>query len=95
MPQPENYPRAPDALKHEIYVRIFWYHKHGESLMGEEKLDFLSLYDLQDIFDVYIDNVTLNFWHVKTREARLLQRLISHRININKFIYFVEQKSIS
>ncbi len=95
MSVPQKYPRVPDDFINKIHVRLCWYKKHGESLVGEEELDFLTLHDLQDIFDVYIDNHSLNIWHVKTRQARSLQRLISHRIKINKFIYFVEQKSIN
>jgi len=94
MSEPEKYPRVPDAFIVEIEVRLFWYKKHSDALIGEEKLDFLTLHDLQDIFDVYIDNASLNFWHVKTRQARELQRLIKHRIKINQYMYFVEQKSL-
>jgi len=93
MPEPEKYPRVPDAFIIEINVSLFWYKKHCNTLVGEEKLELITLHDLQDIFDVYIDNASLNFWHVKTRQARALQRLIKHRIKINQFMYFVEQKS--
>ncbi|MFK5950983.1 MAG: hypothetical protein QM500_19700 [Methylococcales bacterium] len=87
-----KYPRSPNDYKHNIQVKLRWYKKHSESSMvGEENLDLLSLHDLQDIFDVYIDNAVLNCWHVKTRHARTLQRLTSHRIMVKKFIYFVEQ----
>jgi len=92
MSEPERYPRVPDAFIEEIDVRLFWCKKHNEKLVGEEKLEFMTLHDLQDIFDVYIDNAALNFWHVKTRHARVLQQLIKHRIKINRYLYFVEQK---
>ena len=92
MAEENKYPRVQDNYKHKIQVKLNWYNKHGESLVGEEKLDFLTLHDLQDIFDVFIDNVQLNFWHVKTRHARRLQRITNHHIEIKKYIYFVEQQ---
>lgn len=88
-----EYPRVPDDYKHNIQVKLRWYRKHGESMVGEENLEFLSLHDLQDIFDVYINSALLNCWHVKTRHARILQRLTSHRISVKKFLYFVEQEA--
>lgn len=89
-----EYPRAPD--NNSIEVKLRWYGKHDESSMiGEECLDILSLHDLQRIFDVYIDNADLNYWHVKTRHAKLLQRLTSHRISIKRYMYFVEQARIN
>jgi len=93
MSEPDQYPRVPDAFIKEIDVRLFWYKKHSEMLVGEEKMELITLHDLQDIFDVYIDNAALNFWHVKTRQARVIQPLIKHRIKIDRYLYFVEQKS--
>jgi hypothetical protein len=87
------YPDIPESFAHKIYVKLCWYTKHGESLVGEESIECITLNDLQNIFNVYIDNAHLNYWHVKTRHARAIQRLTRHQILINKFIYFIEQKS--
>ena len=92
MSQVIEYPRVPDDCKHKIQVKLRWFRKHGETLIGEESLEELTLHDLQDIFDVYINNALFNCWHVKTRHARVLQRLTNHRIAIKKFTYFVEQE---
>lgn len=95
MSTPVKYPRIPDVFNETTNVRLCWYRKHGEVLVGEEKLSSITLHDLQDIFDVYIDNRALNYWHVKTRQARILQRLTEHKIKMQHFIYFVEQKAFA
>lgn len=87
------YPRVPDDYKNKLQIKLRWYKQCGSSLVGEENLEFLNLHDLQDIFDVYINSALLNCWHVKTRHARKLQRITSHRIAVKKFLYFVEQEA--
>ncbi|MCW9012356.1 MAG: hypothetical protein OQL06_01135 [Gammaproteobacteria bacterium] len=93
MSAPVAYPRIPKNDEHKIRVKICWYKKHSEAQMGEEILDELTLHDLQDIFDVYINNALYNCWHVKTRHARALQRMTQHRIAIKNYSYFVEQEA--
>ncbi len=93
MPKVVNYPKVPDNFTQNIYVKLCWFKKQGASLVGEECIKLVTLQDLQDIFNVYIDNAHLNYFHIKTRHVRLIQRLTDHRISIHKFMYFIEQKS--
>lgn len=74
-------------------MKLSWYMKYGGELVDEEVIEGVTLNDLQDIFNVYIDNAHINCWHVKSRHVRLIQRLTQHRILFNKFIYFIEQKN--
>jgi hypothetical protein len=88
-----EYPRVPDSYQRKIQVKLLWYKKHGDSLVGEESLEGLSLQKLQSIFDVHISNALFNCWHVKRCHAVELQDRVSHRIAVKKFTYFVEQEA--
>ena len=90
--QKKSYPKVFDQQQNAIKVKLRWFKKHCDTLIGEESIDQLSLHDLQDLFDVYIDNDICNVWHVKTRQARHLQKITEHKISVRKFSYFVEQE---
>lgn len=92
MAEPKTYPRIPDNNKYKINVKMSWYRKYSETLVGEELLNALTLHDLQDIFDTYINSALYNCWQVRTRHARALQRITQHHISINNFSYFVVQE---
>jgi len=88
------YPKASFQVQGNIKVKLRWFKKNGGTLVGEESIDQLSLHDLQDLFDVYIDNDVYNVWYVRVRHARWLQDKTEHKISLNKYSYFIEQESI-
>ena len=76
----------------KISVGLHWYKNHGSDIVGEEIIDGVTLHDLQDIFDVYMNTCLFNCWQVNAKHARLLKRLIKHKILIKKYTYFVVQE---
>ncbi len=92
--QPVAYPKVTSHRQYDIHVKLFWFTKRGNVMVDEENIDQLTLQDLQDIFDIYIDNDIYNVWQVNTRHARNLQKITQHNIAIDRYYYFVEQQAI-
>ena len=87
-----DYPYVKVNAINEMSVKLRWYKTYGADVVGEEIIDDITLHDLQDIFDVYINSCQFNCWHVKTKHVRLLKKLITHKFSIRKYIYFIEQE---
>ena len=89
-----EYPLIPADFQRKIRVKLLWYKKHSDALVGEESIEGLTLHNLQSIFDVYISNALFNCWHVKRCHAIELQDLADHHIAVKKFTYFIEQEVV-
>lgn len=76
----------------KISVGLRWYKNYGSDIVGEELIDGITLHDLQDIFDVYMNNCLFNCWQVKAKQARMLKRLIKHKFSMKKYTYFIIQE---
>lgn len=68
-----------------------WYEKDpGEALVGEETLRDLSLDDLRALFSPGDDDpYMVDVYEVEAAEVDRLQRAVSHRIDLDRFDYFV------
>lgn len=74
-----------------LVARLRWYKKHTETLVGEEFLIRMSISELHALFNVFMSNMDYHCWHVKTRQARVLNKIAKHKLSLDKFEYFVEQ----
>lgn len=87
-----EYPYVKANNIEKINVGLRWYKNYGSDIVGEEIIDGITLHDLQDIFDVYMNNCLFNCWQVKAKQARLLKRLIKHKFSLNQYTYFIIQE---
>ncbi len=69
------------------YVR--WFEKKGEEFIGEEEIK-LNLDLLQKEFNVKKENPMYDCWKIEEKNIKLFKNILKHKIDINKFDYFVE-----
>ena len=65
-----------------------YFEKDGDELAGEERLDQISLTELQSIFKQASDD-QIDGYPVGEEEARLLQKYVQHLIDPDRYDYFV------
>jgi len=67
-----------------------WYDKITETPVGDEDLVGIELGELQRLFSVPLKNPMYDCWEVKENHLEILQKHVSHIIDLKKYDYFVE-----
>lgn len=76
-------------------IRVLeWFEKSpGDKLVGTERLDGVNLSDLQSLFGVNpetdVDSLMYDCYPVNQRHVSVLQRFVTHRIDLRLYDYFV------
>ncbi len=67
------------------------FEKHGDELISEHKLEGITLPELQALFNEPSDNPMYDCYPVTAAQVKRLQEaVLDHRIDLQKFDYFVE-----
>lgn len=67
-----------------------WFEQDGEALAGEEPLTRVAPAALRRLFERPAEDLLLGVYPVGPSEAAALQPEISHRIDRDRFVYYVE-----
>lgn len=78
-----------------IRRHISWYEKKGDDFIDDEDMVNINLNALQKLFNVGNENPMYDCWEIKEKHVKALQKHINHKINIEKYDYFVEATALN
>lgn len=79
----------------DIVVALNWYEKEGKNLVGEEPVQNLSVTDTLALFDAPFWNKLYHCWALDNKQIERLQAYVRHRIDTDKYTYFLEMYKIN
>ena len=84
-------------MGYQLLRTLAYYPKEGgdDFLAGEYPLNGIDLAALQALFDVPSEDPMYDCWEVGPEHAKVLQRHVEGRIDLDRYDYFVECSDIS
>jgi len=82
--------RTPIKLGDHFELILNWYKVNGKSLAGEEVLSGLHIKNLMTILGNPIWNQIYHCWQIETKHIAEIQAYVGHRLDPEKYVYFVE-----
>ena len=79
----------------QVIRELTWYEKDGDLLVGESILTGINLITLKQLFGLLPDDPMAYVYPVNESHIDYLQEFTSHKINLNKYDYFLDNYSSS
>jgi hypothetical protein len=72
-----------------------WFDTRADRLVGQKRLEGITLEELQALFSVDAKNPMYDCWKVEAAHVRRLEAAIGDRIDLDRFEYFVEADAMA
>ncbi len=76
--------------KSKLKYVLFWFSAKGDELVGEESLPNVTAEQVAEWFFLPDGDSLMDAYIVRASQRLYLSKLAKHKINLNKFDYFVE-----
>lgn len=88
---PDKKNKTNKASKPIVNRVLRWFEKEGDELIGEKKIDNISLESLQKLFGIDSENPMYDCYPVESAEQiNYLQNLVNFDLDIESYDYFIE-----
>lgn len=92
---PDKKNKTNKASKPIVNRVLRWFEKEGDELIGEKKIDNISLESLQKLFGIDSENPMYDCYPVEsTEQLSYLQNLLNLGLDIKSYDYFIESDMV-
>ena len=85
-----NFRRSPVSENTNVTLVLNWYEKTGNDLIGEETISDLTLDNILGLFDAPFWNKNFQCWAVDENHIATIQPHVKHKLDMEKYAYFIE-----